>query len=325
LRAVWEAAVMRHDVLRTHVEWRHGGEALQVVHRQAVLPYEEHDWSAEDVSAYEDRLAAWLAGDLARGLDLTRPPLMRLNLFARSDGTHDLIWSGHHVLLDGWSAAQLLGEMRRDYQARISGGAAALPTRPSYRDYLAWLERQPSTEAWWRTRLGELEDAARLTESFGRPRKVEPGTHHLNQALDPQLYERLKISAQQRQVTLNTLMQGAWALLLARYSGRGRVVFGATVSGRPAELAGAEQMLGLFINSLPVSVEASGATPVTKWLQGLQKHNVELREYEHTPLSDLQRWAGLQGGALFDNLLVFENYPVDDVAEAGGLPVRAVR
>jgi amino acid adenylation domain-containing protein/non-ribosomal peptide synthase protein (TIGR01720 family) len=324
LRAVWQAAVMRHDVLRTHIEWRHGGEALQVVHRQAALPYEEHDWSAEDPAAYEDRFAAWLAADLARGIDLAMPPLMRVNLFLRPDGAHDLIWSGHHVLLDGWSAAQLLSEMRQDYQARLSGGAASLPARTPYRDYVAWLQQQPSTEAWWRSRLGELRDAAGLTESLGRPHDVEPGMHHLNQKLDAQLCEHLKGAAQQRQVTLNMLMQGAWAILLARYGGRQRVVFGATVSGRPAELAGAERMLGLFINSLPVAVDVSGATPITEWLQRLQRHNVELREYEHTPLSDLQRWAGMQGGALFDNLLVFENYPVDDVSEAGGLPVTAI-
>jgi amino acid adenylation domain-containing protein/non-ribosomal peptide synthase protein (TIGR01720 family) len=326
LRAAWEAAVARHDVLRTSFEWRHGGDALQVVHRQATLPWSEHDWSTEDLAAYEARLAAWCAEDLARGFALAATPLMRMTLFARPDGACDLIWTFHHALMDGWSGAQLLGEIARDYRARASGvGAASLVSRP-YRDYVTWLQRQPSTEAWWRSRLSASGDAAGLTESLRRPQRIEPGMHRIRERLDSVLAERLRRAAQHRQVTLNTMIQGAWAIVLARFAGRRRVVFGATVSGRPSDLPGVEQMLGLFINSLPVWVVVTGEATVTAWLQQLQGQNGELRQHEHTPLADVQRWTGQSGDALFDSLVAFENYPVDAFmdGEADALPVTGV-
>ncbi|MHC1548037.1 amino acid adenylation domain-containing protein [Phyllobacterium sp. K27] len=311
LRNAWASAIARHDILRTHFEWRHGGEALQVVHRSVPLPYAEHDWSAETAASYEEKLAAWRADDLARGFDLAEAPLMRVNLFARPDGGHDLIWTNHHVLTDGWGTAQLMGEIIQDYGARREGRTADLPSPAPYRDYLAWLRRQPSPEAWWRAQIERLDEPATLTQSLGRPRHPEPGVHHRRTVIDADLAERLRQAAQTHQVTLNTLMQGAWAILLSRYGNRPQVAFGATVSGRPAELPGVERMLGLFINSLPVFVDVPGAASVGPWLRDLQARNTELRAYEHTPLADLQQWTGRTGDALFDTLVVFENYPVD--------------
>ena len=326
LRAAWEAAVARHEVLRTGFEWRHGGEALQVVHRQARLTYVEHDWSTRSTDEYVAALSEWRAADLACDFDLAMAPLMRVNLFARPDGGHDLVWTLHHALMDGWSGAQLLNEIGADYRGRRAGTITALPAQRPYRDYVSWLRQQPSAEAWWRSRLAGAGDSVGLTASLGRPRRIEPGTHRMRQPLDAGLAERLRQAAQRREVTLNTLMQGAWAIVLARFGGRRQVVFGTTVSGRPAELAGVERMLGLFINSLPVWVEVAGESLVTPWLRQLQDLASEMRQYEHTPLSHLQQWTGKSGDALFDSLVVFENYPVDDLlnTEAGGLPVSHV-
>jgi amino acid adenylation domain-containing protein/non-ribosomal peptide synthase protein (TIGR01720 family) len=323
LRAAWEAAVARHDVLRTGFAWSHGGAALQVVHRAAALPWSDGNWSAE--TAYEDRLSHWLAADLARGFDLQRPPLMRLALFARPDGGHDLIWTSHHALTDGWSASQLLGEVNADYRAHMAGGAAALPVRPPYREYVSWLTRQPSPQAWWQPQLGRLAEAARLTESLGRPATAEPGSHELRLALDAGLTARLKQAAERRQVTLNTLVQAAWAIVLARHGGREDVAFGVTLAGRPPQLPGVERMLGLFINSLPLAVAVPGEAELSAWLRDLQRASGELQQHEHTSLAALQGWAGLAGEALFDTLLVFENYPVDAaLAQPGGLSVARV-
>jgi len=316
LRAAWELAIARHPILRTRFELRHGGAALQVVLKAATLPWAEQDWS-DRTEDYETRLGAWLPMDLARGFHLAEAPLMRVTLFARPDGGRDLVWTKHHVLTDGWSMAQLVGEVMHAYQARVAGERPALPAPAPYRDYVAWLQRQPSAEAWWREQLVDVDEPALLTESLGRPRPAEPGAHHLRQVLDEGLSERLRAAAQRHQVTLATLMQGAWALLLARYGNRRQVAFGVTVSGRPAALAGIDRMLGLFINSLPLWVDVPGAAKVGAWLQGLQRQNAELRQYEHTPLSDLQRWVGRSGDALFDSLFVFENYPIDEDLRTG--------
>ncbi len=322
LRAAWDTAVSRHAVLRTRF-LSQDEHLLQVVERGVTLPFVEHDWS--DAEAYEARLAAWRAEDTAAGFDVAVAPLMRVAVFARPDGGHDVIWTSHHVLTDGWSTAQLLSEIVQDYAARIAGGMAVLPAAGRYRDYVTWLAARPDDAAWWRAQLAKVDDPATITQALGRPAQAEPGAHRLVQTLDEALTQRLQQATRQRGVTLNTMLQGAWALVLARYGGRDQVAFGVTVSGRPAELPGAERTVGLFINSLPLWVRVPSASALGPWLAELQAHNIELREHEHTALSDLQQWAGRSGDALFDSLLAFENYPVDAALRdgTGGLQVMA--
>ncbi|MDQ1081786.1 amino acid adenylation domain-containing protein/non-ribosomal peptide synthase protein (TIGR01720 family) [Pseudoroseomonas cervicalis] len=322
LRAAWQHAVDRHDILRTQFVWPEGGEAVQLVRRTATLPWAEQDWSGETGAGYAARLAEWRRADLARGFDLSQPPLLRVAVFLRPDGGHDVMLTNHHVLLDGWSSAQLLSEVLRDYAARLRGEAAALPPPVPFRRYVAWLQAQPSAEGWWRARLAALSQPAQgLLETLPAPRDPQPGHGEKRQHLSAELSQRLRQAAQGGAVTLNTLMQGAWALLLARRGGRGPVVFGVTVSGRPAELAEAERMQGLFINSLPIWVEVPSSQPLSAWLGELQRLNGAMRQHEHTPLHRLQQWAGQPGEALFDSLLVFENYPVDPDAMRHDLPL----
>ncbi|WP_218575082.1 non-ribosomal peptide synthetase [Reyranella sp. CPCC 100927] len=316
LRAAWQSAVDRHAILRTRFAWSEGGEARQIVLRRAELPWTETDWRSE--ADYESRLATWRREDVRQGFELDTAPLLRVALFQRPDGGHDLVWTNHHVLTDGWSSARLLGEVVREYAARVGGETPAIVTPAPYRDYVSWLSHQGNGEDWWRTKLGAVEEPVGLLESLGRPSAVEAGPQEQRVDLGEELTARLKEASRVGRVTLNTLMQGAWALLLSRYGGRGSVRFGITVSGRPAELAGVEGMVGLFINSLPLWLDVPGEARVGAWLRGLQAHNVELRQYEHVGLGDVQRWAGRSGEALFDTLLVFENYPVE--RELGAVP-----
>ncbi|NIE69194.1 non-ribosomal peptide synthase/polyketide synthase, partial [Burkholderia sp. Ax-1719] len=330
LAAAWRAAIERHAILRTHFEWRHGGEALQVVHRRAEMPVALHDWRGLDHDAYESALAQWRADDLATPFDLRRAPLMRLNLFARADGAHDLVWTDHHALLDGWSAAQLMGEVIHAYRREIGETVAALPAATPYRDYVRWRASQPAAQAWWQPQLDGLDEVALLMPSLRKDAAAAPGESGVlrrAQPLGASLSEALRAAAARHRVTLNTMMQAAWAALIARHANRSRVVFGVTVSGRPPELAGIDGMLGLFINSLPVWAELRAGEALDAWLARLQQHNAELRQHEHTPLRDVQRWAarGNDAGALFDTLVVFENYPIDAGLREGdaGLEVSA--
>ncbi|MGK6317832.1 condensation domain-containing protein, partial [Neorhizobium sp. DT-125] len=324
LRQAWQAAVDRHEALRTAFISSPSSALLQVVRRSVTLPCAEHDWSCDE--GYEERLAVWLSEDVARGFDPAEAPLMRINLFARPDGDLDMIWTSHHALMDGWSTARLIGEIVTDYASRISGRSADLPQPGSYRDYAAWISRQASPQRWWQDRLKGFDMPPNLIDSFGPPTVREPGYHRDTRTLEEGLGRRLRRAAQRHQLTLNSLMQGAWALLLSRYTGYDRVVFGATVSGRPAELSGAETMVGLFINSLPVFVDVSAGALLGGWLRDLQQHYAELRQHEHTALTDLQRWAGRSGDALFDTLFVFENYPVDQALRSkdSALSIRAI-
>ncbi|WP_176048875.1 non-ribosomal peptide synthetase [Paraburkholderia kururiensis] len=322
MRAAWQAAFERHAVLRTCFAWSHGGEAMQIVHRRLTLPFDMHDWSA--AGDYDARLAAWRERDLAAGMALDAAPLMRVALFVRDARTVDLVWTHHHVLLDGWSVASLVGEILRDYRARVAGTSVVFESTAPYRQYVEWIRAAASdaeTQAWWRERIAQAfceDDPATLTASVPAPRVQEAGTHARRQRIDATLASQLQAAARRYEVTLNTLMQGAWAVVLARYGHRRSVAYGTTFSGRPAHVPGIDRMLGLFINTLPVWVEVKADADVGVWLRDLQQAFATLRQYEHTPLAQVQQWAGRSGDALFDSLVVFENYPVDVARDGDG-------
>ncbi|AXJ04236.1 non-ribosomal peptide synthetase [Pseudomonas fluorescens] len=314
-RAAWQAAVDTHDILRTGFFWQGDlPQPVQVVQRQVEVPFSVLDWSAR---ADLDRALQTLADEeRALGLDLNCAPLLRLVLVKTATDRHHLIYTNHHILMDGWSSAQLLGEVLQHY----SGEHVPRPTG-RYRDYIAWLQGQDAaaSEAYWQTALNNLQEPTRLSDALARPVAGLPsvgyGDHY--QVLDADLTQRLSEFARASKVTVNTVVQAAWLLLLQRYTGKQCVAFGATVAGRPADLPGAEQQIGLFINTLPVIAEPRADQSLTGWLQSVQAQNLALREFEHTPLAQIQRWAGQGGDALFDSLMVFENYPIAEALERG--------
>ncbi|KRP71474.1 peptide synthase [Pseudomonas paralactis] len=312
-QAAWQVAVEHHAILRTAFIWQTElGQPLQVVYKSVRVPLVEHDWQHR-----VDRLEALDAlAQSARteGFVLEQAPLLSLVVVRTGADTHHLIYTNHHILMDGWSASQLFGEVMQYY-------AGESPRAPNgrYRDYIAWLQAQdPATsETFWKAQLVGLQEPTRLSRGRRHEQAVAQvnGIHRLS--LGQAATEQLKAFAQGHKVTLNTLVQSAWLLLLQRHTGLDTVAFGATVAGRPAELAGIEQQVGLFINTLPVIAAPSPQLSVDTWLQQVQAQNLRLREQEHTPLFDIQRWAGLAGEALFDSILVFENYPVSEALEQG--------
>ncbi len=213
LREAWEEIARRYDVLRTHFEWRHGGDLLQVVQRSVALPFVVHDWTQS--TDYEERLESFRREDVARGFDVMEPPLLRINVFARPDGKHDLLWTMHHAIVDGWSSARIVAEVIDVYRVRISSGAVESQPVIPYRNYIEWLASRPSSEPWWRQSLASLSDPARLLGSIGRPQAQKPGTHHRHDLLPRSLSERLQELAKRCEVTLSTVMQAAWGVVLA--------------------------------------------------------------------------------------------------------------
>ncbi len=310
-RAAWQAALDSHDILRAGFLWQGDLEQpLQVIHKHLELPFAEHDWRGREALA--EALDELAASERRRGFELEQAPLLRLVLVRLEEERYHLVYTHHHILLDGWSSAQLLGEVLARYtgeQAERTGGR--------YRDYIAWLQAQDKrvSEAFWKEQLAELLEPTRLAQAVAAERE-QLGSGQFQRSLPPTRTARLKTFAQRHAVTLNTLVQAAWSLLLQRYTGQDTVVFGATVAGRPAELAGIERQIGLFINTLPVVATPQPGMRLTDWLQEVQARSLALREQEHTPLFEIQRWAGL-GEALFDSLLVFENYPVAEALEKG--------
>ncbi len=317
LRRAWERVLDLRPVLRTGFLLEGVPGPVQVVLRCGEVPWELLDWRGLPRAEQEEGLRRHLAAARARRFDLLDPPLMRLALVRTADEAWQLAWSHHHLVLDGWSIPLVLQDVLACYDALLEGAAPTLPHRRPYRDYVAWLlRRDPSAaEAYWRGALHDFTEPTPLGADRHLPAGPDTGGVHgtVRREVGAGATGALRAFAREHRVTLNTLVQGAWALLLGRGSGEGDVVFGTAVSGRPPELAGMEQMIGLFINTLPVRVRVDGHARVDEWLQALHRGQTAARAYDHTPLAEVQRWSGVPAGQpLFESIVAFENLPVED-------------
>ncbi len=316
----WRLLLARHTVLRTSFRWRGLDSPLQVVHRSVELPWREEDWRALDAAEQSRRLDEIVANDRRQGFDLDRAPLLRCTLVRLADDVHWFLWSHHHLLLDGWSGPLLMRELFVTYEALAAGGEPPLGDSRPFRDYIAWLSRQDlgAAERFWRATVGDLTAPTPLELERTRPGgdAGDPATQRIA-LLPAPATAALVAGARRGGVTLNAVVQGAWAVLLHRYSGQPEVVFGVTSSGREADLPGIESMIGVLINTLPLRLAVPAAEPTAAWLARLQDRLLELRRHEHTPLVDIQSWSGVPGHLpLFESLVVLQNFPVHPV-EAG--------
>ncbi|OLR93668.1 hypothetical protein BJP25_15490 [Actinokineospora bangkokensis] len=304
LRAAAETLLERHAVLRTGFRQKKTGETVQVVARRAELPWRELDLAAEpDPAAAAERAAE---ADRTTRFDLTAPPLIRFTLLRLGADRHRLLVCHHHILLDGWSMPVLVRELFAAY------AGAELPRVTPYRDHLAWLagrDRDADAKAWGRVLDGLTEPTLVAPADPGRA-PAEPA--RLEAVLDEATTTALAATARAYGLTVNTAVQGAWALVLAAHTGRQDVVFGSVVSGRPADLPGVESMVGLFINTVPVRVPLDPADTLAEALSTLRKQQTEVLGHQHGRLADIQAATGL--GELFDTLAVYENYPLDPEA-----------
>ncbi|MFF8911709.1 non-ribosomal peptide synthetase, partial [Streptomyces olivaceoviridis] len=319
MKAAVEALLRRYGNLRAGFRYQGLEQPVQIVRRQARSPWREVDLRALPPEQAERSVAELMAQERATRFDLTRPPLLRVVLVRLADDRHRLVVTNHHILLDGWSMPVVVVELFALYER--GGDAAGLPPVTPYREYLAWLAAQDrqAAEERWRESLADLEEPTLFAPQPAGRGPVEPD--RTVRELGGALTAELGTLARRCGVTLNTVVQAGWGLLLAKLTGREDVVFGTTVSGRPAELPGVEKMVGLFINTLPVRVRLDPAESVTGLLRRMQKEQIGLLPHHHLGLADIQRIAGL--GTLFDTITAYENYPLD--AAAAGITVQGLR
>jgi amino acid adenylation domain-containing protein/non-ribosomal peptide synthase protein (TIGR01720 family) len=321
LTRAWNRLVERHAVLRTRFVIDGLQEPLQVVQKHAPMLIGLEDWRGLSADEQKRRLELELQGGLQAGFDLSRPPLMRVRILRISCERFLLAWEHHHLLLDGWSVALVLREVIALYEA-FSGGEEPLPECPRpYRDYITWIAQRDHAraETYWRKALRGFRAPTPLVvdRPLASRSPVEQGHREQTIQLSADATAALNAFAQQQHITLNAILQGAWALLLSNYSGHRDVVFGITVSGRPPELAGVESMVGLFISVLPVRVQVTPDAPLACWLRELHNRQLEQREHEHAPLLRIQDWSEVPAGLpLFQSILVLENYPVQGLDQA---------
>ena len=318
----WQELVDQHPVLRTAFVWRKTKEPIQVVGRRVVLPVHREDWREMPRETWEGRLEEFLAADRERGFEPAKAPLMRLALMRLEEHSHYFVWSHHHLLLDGWSMSLLLKELAERYQALVGEQTYQPARRRPFRDYVGWLSKQSQeqAESYWRRTLKGYDELVPLGIESQVASQTTPSWREELHWLPATTTADLNAFARRSRLTLNTVCQGAWALLLSRYSGARDVVFGIIVSGRPAELTGVESMVGLFINTLPMRVQIDPNASAVAWLGEVQTRQAEQQRYDYTPLAQVQRASDMPSGqGLFEHILVFENYPVASVtAEAAG-------
>jgi amino acid adenylation domain-containing protein/non-ribosomal peptide synthase protein (TIGR01720 family) len=315
LAGAWQRVVQRHQVLRSGFHWDGLKQPVQVVHREVKIFLEQLDWRKLSPAEQQEQLGPFLIADRQRGMNFSEPPLMRLTLIRLADESYQFIWSHHHILLDGWSLFRVLNEALSIYEALLRGEELQLERPRPYRNYIAWLQQQDmkKAEQFWSETLKGFSGPAPVMLEEGSGETETESRHAEHQiTLPAETHAALKASARAQRVTVNTMLQGAWALLLSHYSGVPDVVFGGVVSGRPSELSGAENMVGLFINTLPVRVQIAPDQPVMSWLQQLQERQSIARQYDYSSLADVQRWSEVKRGeVLFESVYAFENYPID--------------
>jgi amino acid adenylation domain-containing protein/non-ribosomal peptide synthase protein (TIGR01720 family) len=323
----WQKVLDRHPALRSAFAWENLDNPVQVVRRRVRLLLEHRDWRELSRAERQNQLEALLQDDRDRGFQLSEAPLLRLHLMEVAKDCYQFILTHHHLLLDGWSLYSVLHEVKALYEALCNGVEPDLEQARPYCDYIAWLQKQDISKAelYWR----------KMLEGFTAPTRIGEDRSYISFAVHEEAYDAIETSlqveatqalqsfARQHRLTLNAVTQGAWAALLSRYSGEEDILFGTTVSGRPAELQGIESMVGLFINTLPVRVRVARDESALELLNRMQAQQVEAQQYDYSPLAQVQGWSEMgRGMALFESLLVFENYPVsgsvgERVAEGG--------
>ncbi|HEY7817181.1 MAG TPA: condensation domain-containing protein, partial [Vicinamibacteria bacterium] len=329
-RRSWDRLIERHPILRTAFVWQGLPEPLQIVYRQVSLAWDQRDWRELSPVEQQGRLESFLEADRNRGLKLEEAPILRMALFRLAEQVWWFNWSHHHILLDGWSLSSLLKEIVLLYESAVRGLEPPLPRPRPYRDYIEWWKGQDSdaAERFWRETLAGFDTPTALPVGRAPARDAAESFGEEELALSEAATSALTEAARGHQLTVNTLVQGAWALLLSRYGGGDDIVYGTTVSGRSASLPGIESMVGLFINTLPVRARIDGEEPAESWLSSLQEQLAAARQYEHSPLARVHEWSEVpRGMPLFETLVVYENYPVDTSlrGRGGSVAVKDVR
>ncbi|MBN9344563.1 MAG: AMP-binding protein, partial [Holosporales bacterium] len=324
LKQAWSKVLERHESLRASFIWEDLDEPIQVIHKTVDLPWHEEDWSKLTEEDRAKGLEEYIEKDRAQGFDFTRAPLMRWSLFKCDDQKHYLLWSHHHILSDGWSTPIILDEVRSVYDSLANGNNINLPMRRPYGDYIAWLNRQDQKKAedYWKKTLIDVMPT-KLASKIIKEGQIETYREYTF-SFNEEASQQLSDYAGELGVTLNTVLQTLWGIMLSAYTGQSDVVFGVTVSGRQIDLSGVESMVGIFINTLPLRVQLKGFESLEDLIKNIQDQMVGMQEHAYIPLWKIQAQQKEGGTGLFDTAYVYQNYPIQNDQNAG-LKINNVR
>lgn len=322
----WNVVVAANTALRTSFHWEETEKPVQVVHKRVTVPVETKELQSIEGPNREAEIDELLAADRQRGFDMQRAPLLRITHLRSGNTSRGLLFSFHHLILDGWSLQMIFRQFSEAYEALCLGRRPEMPQSRPYSDYIRWLQKQDLNAArdYWRKAFAGIDQICRLPSDAGDEVNADAFTEQAVE-LSEEATTQLREYAARHKLTMNTLVQGAWALLLQRLTGCDDVVFGVTVSGRPAELQDVENVVGLFINTVPLRVRVDYDADAANWLSNLQREQFDARQFDYTPLVLIREWTEIVGpGPLFDTLLAFENYPVQAKAMGAVAPATFV-
>ncbi|MCY7488135.1 condensation domain-containing protein, partial [Paenibacillus alvei] len=325
----WQTVVQRHAVLRTSIDNQWRSEPLQVVYRKRPFIITYRDLTMHDAGEQAACIAQWKSEDRKQGFAVASESLMRVAVLRTGEQTHEVIWSFHHLLMDGWCLPLVMEEVLGIYNALRAGEEPPLRSVRAYRDYIRWLSEQDANSArsYWKEQLEGSEALSALPKRQRQAQGYE--AKRVSWSVPQEQSKAIALAATAHGITVSTLLQTAWGLVLHAYSGSRDAVFGGVVSGRPADLPGVEGMIGLFINTLPVRVTCEGQETVADLLRRMQAQALAAQGYAYYPLHEIQaQCAGTR--ELFDHILVFENYPMQTAqaeasADASGLEITGVQ
>ena len=311
----WQQVVDRHAILRTCF-FSDDSEHMQRVQPHASLPFQYHDWRELSTAKQREQLEKFLERDSGSPFDLSKPPLIRIAVLQTDEDAYWIVISNHHIVLDGWSMSVVRDEVSQLYRELIHNKEPDLEPPFQFGEYLKWRERfaqrnPAAEEKFWRRELDGFvwPNYLPIDKSAGKLSSPDEQFEEKQVSLPPSATNAIKSCAKRHHLTVSTLLQGAWAVLLSRYCNTDDVAFGITVSGRPYDLAGIESMVGLLINTLPVRMEMSEQETCLSCLKKLQSKAAELLEHEHSSLTQIQECSDLPRNLpLFETLLVVENF-----------------
>ncbi len=323
--AAWQWVARRHAILRTTF---YVGDAehspVQEVHDHLAMDFTWHDWQSCDAATREERWSRLLTTDRARGIDPAIRPLWRVTVAQFAEGEHRVLFTFHHLLLDARALLVLLPELFEALEAFQSDREPAIGEAQPYRDYIDWLQSRevaPSLE-YWRNTLAGFRTPTPLPLAYHSASggdSVSAGSHYRAVTLDAARTAALKKFAEANEVTLNTLVQGAWALLLGRCSGEPDVLFGAVRACRHGSVDGADKLVGPLINTVPLRVALTPGMRLVEWLRALRRQWVEMRPHEHVAISAIQPWTDVPAGTpLFDTVVSYQEPAWNDALVAQG-------
>jgi len=321
LKKAWEKVISRHAILRTAFISERTEKPFQAVLKKVILPWYEEDWSNLSEEEQEKKLVLYAEADREKGFSMTSPPLMRLHLINLGERGYEFIFTNHHILLDGWSIPVLMDEVVRYYIKIDTGTDVKIPVTAPYEDYIRWIHEKDRGEAekFWQEQLSGLEEPTPIPVNYRSLDIHKPITDLREEVIyfSEEFTEKCYSFAREKRITLNALLQMAWAGVLSSYSGQDDIVTGITVSGRVGELPGIENMIGLFINTLPLRIKIDEKKSALEHLLTLHNTIQYINHYSYISLSHIQSYSHIAPGSpLFYSIYAFENYPVGTVEES---------